>query len=489
MKTLSSMHKLGSFEDPVEKGLISVVDAVHGLLSHKAGKLDRDSEQETEMAHLTVDDLVEERKKFEHERPFDDDGIFDIAKGEAHENPLVDDAAMGSDDDFDHPKQFSMEGCKLDKTPSQFADNRETKDETTETIASKKASIAEEGIPTSDRQLFDVSFESNTTDPPIQVKTSIAKHDAAASSGMIRQSTEAKGSNGDEDLTDQNQNGLFNVMDTQSDQTGEEVEVVADLPTPKKSGSGFVKDIEESLSTRRSSPITIHANQHLPPSLGDYFERSYSSSSSEASEGGWTEVHDQSESSDTGHSVQTNGTLGSAIIVDATLTAKRSPLNNAKQDFTPAESNNNEDDESCTDGLRPGRKPSSPKNKKKATDATLSPTTPPKKKKGKKKDYAKAHVSSLSPKKDSAQGEPGVTPPSKKKKKKKSVVEKMDKQTEPKTTKKEPSVKDAESSPSKKKKTKKTKCDNNLPQDNDCKVSSPTTLAKSPAKKKKKKKV
>jgi hypothetical protein len=84
--------------------------------------------------------------------------------------------------------------------------------------------------------------------------------------------------------------------------------------TPKKSGG---KPREKSAE---------FAERHSSPSLAEHFEKSASDSdSSEASDGGWTEVHDESVSSDTGHSVQTSGTLGSAIIVDATTNARKNP--------------------------------------------------------------------------------------------------------------------------------------------------------------------
>ncbi|KAG7358417.1 hypothetical protein IV203_015005 [Nitzschia inconspicua] len=279
---------------------------------------------------------------------------------------------------------------------------------------------------------------------------------------------------------------------------------IANLATPRKKGGMSNSDCEGFFSTPKSAASTSKSNKHnILPSLGDYFERSYSSSSSEASEGGWTEVHDQSESSDTGQSVQTNGTLGSAVIIDATVDGRK-----ASSMVAPAVKCKTQREEHLAterptaDGQFHRKKSSSIKKKKNKIhivdsstklDGIVRPQTPERRKKGKKEGCTKIdEVKSVTLQLNTDGDETRAIPLSKKKKKKKSIsvlenkeegLNKTDK------SKQEPDDLDEKMSPSTKKKKKKNGCSikNLTPSTVEDKVESCPTSQVSPTKKKKKK--
>jgi hypothetical protein len=180
---------------------------------------------------------------------------------------------------------------------------------------------------------------------------------------------------------------------------------VNDPSTPRKSERNCRRENERDTFESMVS-LTLESDKIPAAKLGDYFERSYSSSSSEESEGGWTEVHDQSESSDTGHSAQTHGTLGSAVVIDATIQAQKVSLNDSKNvqaSVTPATHPREVTPrpENVIDRPPPRKKSTCTKTMKNKTIrnyatgdsiAVVQNPTSKKKKKGKKENYAKALV-------------------------------------------------------------------------------------------------
>jgi hypothetical protein len=261
-------------------------------------------------------------------------------------------------------------------------------------------------------------------------------------------------------------------------------------------------------------PLSQARHDNVPAaSLAEYLERSYSCSSSEVSESGWTEAHDHSESSDSDnvHSVQTHGTLGSAVVIDATIhaAAHKSSSHDSKNSrvsatFANQPKEDTPNNKKTLDGRPPRKKSTSTKKKKKktiwndstgdSTDLVQSPTSYKKKKKGKKEDYAKAMVpnaisgDALGITMDD-KGQSASAPSFTKKKKDKSVEENAEVNSS-----KQSGTKDrvdgtpAVLSPSKKKKKKKTKTNLKDYAEEDFRETSPTTL-KSPSKKKKSQKV
>jgi hypothetical protein len=287
-----------------------------------------------------------------------------------------------------------------------------------------------------------------------------------------------------------------------------------DLPTPQKGEKSCQREDERSTVESMMSLSLARADKVPAANLGDYFDRSYSSSSSEASESGWTEVHDQSESSDTGHSVQTHGTLGSAIVVDATIHAQKisSHSKYAQVPVTPSiqPSQDSLKIERANDRRPPRKKPTSVTIKKKKTirnDSTCdnisvvkSPVSDRTKKKGKKEEYAnaiipipndisrddvdRAHITTLDGKGQSA----SISSPKKKKKKSRSRTDNADRNSLKQVGSSDGSH--TESSPSKKKKKKKTKStveDSATDEVEDFHETSPTTKTSKSTHKKKKK--